>query len=74
MNPVRAGMVSHQQYLSLAATDEDRRLAYRQQFKAITPEEDLIEIRDATTKAWALGSERFAAEIEELIGRARFII
>ncbi len=62
----------HQQYLALAATDEDRRLAYRQlfkTFKTITTEDELKTIRDATNKGWALGSDRFAAEIEALSAR-----
>jgi putative transposase len=59
----------HQQYLALGKTDDERRLAYRQLFKAVTPEDELTKIRDATNKGWALGSTRFAAEIEALSQR-----
>ena len=67
--PNSAWLEAHQQYLALAATDAERHLAYRQLFKAITAEDELNEIRDATNKGWALGSERFAAEIEALSAR-----
>jgi putative transposase len=59
----------HQQYLALGKTDDERRLAYRKLFKTITPEDELTKIRDATNKGWALGSTRFAAEIEALSER-----
>jgi putative transposase len=67
--PNSAWLEAHQQYLALAATDAARRLAYRQLFKATTAEDELNEIRDATNKGWALGSARFAAEIEALSAR-----
>jgi putative transposase len=53
----------------LGLTDEDRRVVYRQLFKTITPEDELTTIRDATNKGWALGSDRFASEIEALSER-----
>jgi putative transposase len=59
----------HQQYLAVGTTDDDRRVAYRQLFKTITSEDELTTIRDATNKGWALGSDRFAAEIEALSAR-----
>jgi hypothetical protein len=59
----------HQQYLALSATDEDRRVTYRHLFKTITPEDELTTIRYATNKGWALGSDRFAPEIEALSER-----
>jgi putative transposase len=67
--PNSAWLEPHEQYLGLAATDEARRLAYRQLFKVIMPENELVDIRDATNKGWALGNERFAAEIEALSAR-----
>jgi putative transposase len=54
------------EYLALGSTDEARRVTYRQLFKTITPEDELTTIRDATNKGWALGSDRFQAEIEAL--------
>ncbi len=56
----------YQPYLALTPTDEGRRVAYRQLFKTITPEDDLTKIRDATNKGWALGSGKFPAMIEAL--------
>jgi len=60
----------HQQYLALGATDEDRRTAYRQLFRTITPEDELTTICDATNKGWALGTDKFATEIAALLARS----
>ncbi len=59
----------HQQYLALSTSQEDRCVAYKQLFKLTTPEDVLTTIREATNKGWALGDNRFAAEIEVLAGR-----
>ena len=59
----------HQQYLALGSSDEERRIAYEQLSKALTPESELTMIRDATNKSWALGNERFVAEVEALSQR-----
>lgn len=59
----------HPLYMGLAATDPDRYEAYRYLFRTHMDEDTLQEIRDATNKAWALGSERFHAEMEMLLNR-----
>jgi putative transposase len=69
LSPVCGWGCRAKQYLALGAMDEDRRAAYRQLFKTITPEDELTTIRDATNKGWALGSDRFASEIEALSAR-----
>lgn len=57
------------EYRRLGKTKEERQAAYRQLFKHHISERDLIEIRDATNKAWALGSERFKQRIEQQLER-----
>ena len=53
----------HSLYLALGQSVEERRLAYAELFKSELEPEALAAIRDATNKAWVLGSERFKAEI-----------
>jgi putative transposase len=67
----------HAQYLALARSasrdnadaQATRQQAYRELFHALTPESELTKIREATNKGWALGSTRFAAQIEQLSAR-----
>ena len=59
----------HQQYLALGSSDEERRIAYEQLSKVLTPESELTVIRNATNKCWALGNERFVAEVGALSQR-----
>jgi REP-associated tyrosine transposase len=59
----------HIEYRRLGKTDEERRAAYRQLFKSHIPESSLNEIRDATNKAWALGSDRFKQRIQKQLER-----
>lgn len=59
----------HAEYLRLAATPEERRKVYRDLFKAHLDADSLAEIRNATNGNYALGSERFRAEIEQALGR-----
>ena len=59
----------HLEYRRLGATDTDRQSAYRQLFKTRLPEKTLTEIRVATNKAWALGSDRFKRRIEKQLER-----
>jgi putative transposase len=44
----------------------DRQRAYQAPFVAEVNQGELAEIRDCTHKGWALGGERFRAEIEAL--------
>jgi putative transposase len=59
----------HAQYLRLGKSDEERQAAYRQLFKHHIAERGLDEIRQATNKAWVLGSERFKQRIQQQLGR-----
>jgi putative transposase len=44
-------------------------LAYRALFKARIPEQTLVEIRQATNKAWVLGDDKFKDKIAQLMNR-----
>jgi len=62
-------LIAHDEYLKLDKTDGERRAAYRQLFRADIPEEELAAIRDCSHKGWALGSDKFRAEIHALTAR-----
>jgi putative transposase len=59
----------HREYKRLGATPEARQLAYRQLFSTRIPKQALDEIREATNKAWTLGSAQFQQRIEKQIDR-----
>ncbi|HWU85519.1 MAG TPA: transposase [Rhodocyclaceae bacterium] len=59
----------HTQYARLGRSAEERQSAYRQLFRAAISGQDLTAIRESTHKGWALGSERFKAQIEALAQR-----
>lgn len=59
----------HLEYRRLGKTAEERQGAYRQLFRARIAENTLDEIREATNKAWVLGSERFKRRIAQRIDR-----
>jgi putative transposase len=62
-------LTPHREYLRLGRSTEGRRSAYRQLFRAVIAKDDLQAIRERTHKGWALGGERFKAQIEALSGR-----
>ncbi|MBC7624928.1 MAG: transposase [Aeromicrobium sp.] len=62
-------LIAHDQYVALARTDAERRVAYRSLFRAEENEEELNNIREASHKGWALGSEKFGREMEALSTR-----
>jgi putative transposase len=62
-------LIEHDQYLHLARDPSERRAAYRALFKAELAADELRNIREASHKGWALGSERFRQEIEALSER-----
>ncbi len=62
-------LVDHPLYRRLGKTAEERQSAYRALFRAHLGDTALVEIRDATNKGWALGSDRFLTQIEALSGR-----
>lgn len=59
----------HRLYKKLAEDDKGRQAAYRAMFRKRLSEKELDEIRDATNKAWALGSDRFKGKIQKQTGR-----
>src|SRR5262249_22520314 len=59
----------HAEYQRLGSTDEERQSAYRQLFGKAIAESTLGEIREATNKAWVLGSEGFKMMIAQQLER-----
>jgi REP-associated tyrosine transposase len=59
----------HEEYLKLAETEDARQLAYRSLFNSPLNEKTLSEIRQATNKAWVLGSSHFKDKIEQQLNR-----
>jgi len=59
----------HEEYSRLGRGDADRQNAYQALFATAIDDGDLAEIRGCTHKGWALGGERFRAEIEALAQR-----
>jgi putative transposase len=59
----------HREYSHLGKTGEARQAAYRQLFKHRLPESSVEEIREATNKAWVLGSDRFKQRIQKQLDR-----
>lgn len=60
---------NHPLYLALGRTDSTRQESYRALFKAQLDSATVNLIREATNKAWALGSDRFREEIEAALQR-----
>ncbi len=63
-------VMPHREYKRLGKSDAERQSAYRQLFRTHITESTLGDIREATNKAWVLGSERFKKRIEKKIGRS----
>ncbi len=64
------GLVTpHILYEDLGRTKKSRQAAYRALFRGHISNAELGAIRDATNKAWALGSDRFKQKIEKLTKR-----
>lgn len=59
----------HPEYERLGSPGNERQTAYRALFEAHIDTKTLAEIRHATQKGWALGSDRFKDEIECLLQR-----
>ena len=62
-------LTPHRLYRQLGKTDEERQGGYRALFRGRMPERDVMAIREATNKAWVLGSDRFKAQVEAKTGR-----
>ena len=59
----------HPEYLGLGNTPEERQGAYQALFEAPIADKTLADIREATNKAWVLGSNDFKERIEKQINR-----
>ncbi|MBM3525311.1 MAG: transposase [Alphaproteobacteria bacterium] len=64
-----AMLTPHERFLALGVDDTTRRSAYRELFRDPLAEVTLAEIRHATNGNYPLGSERFRAQIETMLGR-----
>ena len=58
------------EYRRLGKQKEDRLKAYRQLFRSCLPEATIAALREATNKAWVLGSDRFKDRIANKVERA----
>ena len=59
----------HQIYRRLGVTTELRYEYYQSLFERSVPDKTIEDIRNATNKAWVLGSDYFVSEIEEMLNR-----
>nr|WP_254722184.1 transposase [Gilvimarinus xylanilyticus] len=59
----------HPEYVALGDNHAERQSAYRDLFKGRMPQWELQSIRDATNRAWVLGSEQFKRNFESKTGR-----
>lgn len=62
-------LTPHEEYLALGACQAERLAAYQALFGSELDPQSLGEIRAATNGGFALGSDRFKAEISEMLGR-----
>lgn len=60
----------HPQYLALGSEPAERQAHYRSLFNGRMPERELEEIREATNKAWVLGSDSFKRHFETVSWRS----
>jgi len=59
----------HECYVSLGASEPERRSASRSLFEGELPDELMREIREASRGGWALGSAEFCESVERITGR-----
>ena len=59
----------HPLYQQLGRENSERTRTYRALFEQLVTEKTLDEIREATNKAWVLGSDYFKERIEKQINR-----
>ena len=62
-------VMPHQEYKHLGTTNKQRESAYRQLFHSHISDMTLEAIREATNKAWVLGSESFKHRMEKELNR-----
>lgn len=64
------GLVTdHEIYRALGSTDETRREAYAERFAERMDDTLLSRVRDSVQRGWALGDDRFRAEVAMALGR-----
>lgn len=59
----------HLEYWRLGKSEQERQAAYRRLFRHHVSEESTNAIREATNKAWVLGSDRFKQRIQKQLER-----
>ena len=59
-------LTPHTEYMRLGRSAAEQQSAYRKLFRVAVSDNDVKAIRECTHKGWALGGERFRAEIEAL--------
>ena len=59
----------HPRYTALGLDEHERQKSYRGLFKQRLSKVELLTIREATNKAWVLGSDLFKQEVEKLTQR-----
>jgi putative transposase len=69
LGKVNDNLKPHHLYLRLSETPADRQAAYRELFNVHIEDRALDELRDATNKAWVLGSAYFKQAIEKQLNR-----
>ena len=62
-------LVPHGEYLRLGKDEAERPTAYQALFNVALLSGDLKQIRESTHKGWALGSQKFIDEIEQMSKR-----
>jgi putative transposase len=62
-------LTPHSLYMGLGSSPEERQGAYQDLFQRPITTSELNEIRESAHKGWALGGERFRAQIEALTQR-----
>jgi putative transposase len=62
-------LTPHSEYLALGRDDNERAAAYRELFRSALASAQLDEIRSTVNGGFALGNERFKAQIAELLDR-----
>ncbi|MBT8134563.1 MAG: transposase, partial [Gammaproteobacteria bacterium] len=62
-------ITEHPLYMRLGNIPEIRQKNYQALFKQSVPDKTIAEIREATNKAWVLGSDYFVDQITEMLDR-----
>lgn len=63
-------LTEHAAYSALGATADDRRKAFLSLFDCAVADDELVRIRSAVNKGWALGTEAFLDRMEAALGES----